>query len=116
MIVVSIIFLLAAIAVPNFMRARKRAQATRILADLRVLDNAVDFYAIENNKSTGFNPTFADLTKYVKTGSPLATSGGKDLLGNSFGTFTVDIAPKVPANTFKSLSDVAPTDFWSPYK
>ena len=52
MIVVAIIALLASIAVPNFLRARKRSQATRILEDLRVLDNATDQYAIENNKST----------------------------------------------------------------
>ena len=48
MIVVAIIALLAAIAVPNFLRARKRSQATRILEDLRMIDSAVDQYAIEN--------------------------------------------------------------------
>ena len=40
MIVVAIIALLAAIAVPNFLRARKRSQATRILEDLRIIDSA----------------------------------------------------------------------------
>ena len=53
MIVVAIIALLAAIAVPNFLRARKRSQATRILEDLRIIDSAIDQYAIENNKSGG---------------------------------------------------------------
>ena len=48
MIVVAIIALLAAIAVPNFLRARKRSQATRILEDLRDLDHALDQYAIDN--------------------------------------------------------------------
>ncbi len=38
MIVVAIIALLAAIAVPNFLRARKRSQATRVLEDLRMVD------------------------------------------------------------------------------
>jgi len=42
MIVVAIIALLAAIAVPGFLRARKRSQATRILNDLRMIDSAVD--------------------------------------------------------------------------
>ena len=42
MIVVAIIALLAAIAVPNFLRARKRSQATRILEDLRVIDSATE--------------------------------------------------------------------------
>ena len=53
MIVVAIIALLAAIAVPNFLRARKRSQATRILEDLRMIDSAIDQYAIETNKTSG---------------------------------------------------------------
>ena len=53
MIVVAIIALLAAIAVPGFLRARKRSQATRILNDLRMIDAAVDQYAIETNRATG---------------------------------------------------------------
>src|SRR6201993_4074531 len=51
-IVVAIIALLAAIAVPGFLRARKRSQASRILNDLRLIDSAVDQYAIEKNKKT----------------------------------------------------------------
>ena len=116
MIVVAIIALLAAIAVPNFLRSRKRSQATQVLEDLRILDAAVDQYAIEAAKTTGFNPGFADLQNYIKTGSRLYQSGNTDMLGASFGTFTVDTCPKVPATTFTALSDVAPNTFWSPYK
>ena len=54
MIVVAIIALLAAIAVPGFLRARKRSQASKILNDLRMIDAAVDQYAIETNRTTGF--------------------------------------------------------------
>ena len=43
MIVVAIIALLAAIAVPGFLRARKRSQASRIINDLRLIDSAVPF-------------------------------------------------------------------------
>src|ERR1035437_9617998 len=53
MIVVAIIALLAAIAVPGFLRARKRSQASKVLNDLRLIDSAVDQYAIETNKKTG---------------------------------------------------------------
>ncbi len=114
MIVVAIIALLASIAVPNFLRARKRSQATRILEDLRMLDSASDQYAIENNKTSGMNPTFTDLKAYLKTGSVLYSSGA-DLFGDTYGPFTVDTIPKVPANAFETLSDVAPASFWSPY-
>ncbi|MEA3210538.1 MAG: type pilus assembly protein PilA [Chthoniobacter sp.] len=115
MIVVGIIALLAAIAVPNFLRSRKRTQATRVLEDLRVIDGAVDLYAIENNKAGGAAVTWAQVKAYLKTGSILYNSGGLDLMGSSFGAFTVDAVPKLHATTFGKLSDVAPTDFWSPF-
>ena len=116
MIVVAIIALLAAIAVPNFLRSRKRSQATQVLEDLRILDSAVDQYAIETNKNTGMNPGFADLQNYIKTGTRLYASANTDILGASFGSFTVDTPPKVPAATYTALSDVAPAAFWSPYR
>jgi prepilin-type N-terminal cleavage/methylation domain-containing protein len=114
MIVVAIIALLASIAVPNFMRARKRAQATRILEDLRVIDSATDEYAIENNKTSGMNPIWGDLKNYLKTGSVLYSTG-QDLFGDSYGPFTVDTIPKVPTSAYNNLSDVAPASFWSPF-
>jgi len=116
MIVVAIIALLAAIAVPNFLRARKRSQATRVLEDLRMIDSAIDQYAIETNKTTGAGVNWTDIKAYLKTGSALYNSGGADLFGNSFGTFTVDTLPGVPPTTKTSLSDVAPAEFWSPFQ
>ena len=119
MIVVAIIALLAAIAIPNFLRARKRSEATRVLEDLRMLDSATDQYAIENNKTTGANPTFTDLKNYIKTGTVLYSTGS-DIFGDSYGgggtgVFTVDTLPTIPANAWTTLSDVAPYTFWSPY-
>ena len=114
MIVVGIIAMLSAIAVPNWLRARKRTQATRILDDLRILDHAIDQYAIDNSKSGGFNPSFTDLRAYVKQGTVLYTTG-QDLFGDNYGPFTVDNSPQVPAIAYATLSDVAPSVFWSPY-
>lgn len=116
MIVVAIIALLAAIAIPNFLRARKRSQATRVLEDLRMIDAAIDQYAIETVKTTGATVSWTDVKAYLKTGTTLYNSNGTDIFGNSFGTLTVDTIPKVPNATFTALSDVAPADFWSPYK
>jgi prepilin-type N-terminal cleavage/methylation domain-containing protein len=116
MIVVAIIALLAAIAVPNFLRARKRSQATRILEDLRIIDSAIDQYAIESNKGGGDPVTWTQIQDYLKKGSVLYNSGGKDMLGNTYGTaFSVDGIPKVSATTYGKLSDVAPESFWSPF-
>ena len=114
MIVVAIIALLAAIAVPGFLRARKRSQASRILNDLRMIDAAVDQYAIETNRSTGNTVAVTDWTNYLKKGSSLYNSGNS-LLGSAYGPQTVDTIPRVPTNDYNVLSDVATTGFWSPY-
>jgi prepilin-type N-terminal cleavage/methylation domain-containing protein len=114
MIVVAIIALLAAIAVPGFLRARKRSQATRILNDLRMIDSAVDQYAIETNRKTADVVGTADWTSYLKSGTILYNTG-KDLLGDAYGNQTVDTLPSVPHSSFLALSDVAPVSFWSPY-
>jgi prepilin-type N-terminal cleavage/methylation domain-containing protein len=116
MIVVAIIALLAAIAVPNVLRARKRSQATAVLEDLRLLDGAQDQYAIEFNKLGNANVTFTDLKPYLKDGSKLYMSGGKDMFGKTYSITSVDTVPKVHIDTFNNLSDVAPAEFWSPYK
>jgi len=115
MIVVAIIALLASIAVPGFLRARKRAQASRVINDLRHLDGAIDQYALETNKPGDFVATFTDLRVYLKPGGTLYNTG-HDIFGNQYGpSFTVDFPPRIPPNTFIALSDVAGTDFWSPY-
>jgi len=114
MIVVAIIALLAAIAVPGFLRARKRSQASRVINDLRLIDSAVDQYAIENNKASGFTVTPADWTKYLKVGTNLSLTG-KDILGSTYGSVNVDSLPRVPTSTFNALSDVTDNTFWSPY-
>jgi prepilin-type N-terminal cleavage/methylation domain-containing protein len=114
MIVVAIIALLAAIAVPGFLRARKRSQATRIINDLRMIDSAVDQYAIETAKSSGSAVGVADWTNYVKKDTLLFATG-QNLFGEDYGAQTVDQLPKVPANSWNTLSDVADTSFFSPY-
>ena len=114
MIVVAIIALLAAIAVPGFLRARKRSQASRILNDLRMIDAACDQYAIETNRSTGNVVNTADWTNYLKKGTSLYNTG-TSLLGSAYGAQTVDTIPRVPTTDYNVLSDVAGTGFWSPY-
>jgi len=114
MIVVAIIALLAAIAVPGFLRARKRSQASRILNDLRMIDSALDQYAIENNKKSNVPVGTADWTSYIKKGSPLYNTGSS-IFGTAYGPQTVDQIPQVHSSDYDVLSDVAGTGFWSPY-
>jgi prepilin-type N-terminal cleavage/methylation domain-containing protein len=114
MIVVAIIAVLAALAVPSFLRARKRSQASRVLNDLRLIDNACDMYAIETNKKTNDPINVADWTAYIKKGTNLYVIG-KDIFGNTYGPQTVDHIPSVPNATKTALSDVTDVAFWSPY-
>jgi prepilin-type N-terminal cleavage/methylation domain-containing protein len=113
MIVVAIIALLASIAVPNFMRARLRSQAGLVKDDLRVLDSAMDQWAIERNKKTDDAVTFADIKGYIKEGSPLYT--GKDILGGSYVISKVGTLPAMAAATATSLSSVTDAEYWSPF-
>jgi prepilin-type N-terminal cleavage/methylation domain-containing protein len=114
MIVVAIIALLAAIAVPGFLRARKRSQASKILNDLRMISGAVDQYAIENSKKSDDRVEVVDWTKYIKKDTPLYLTG-QDLFGNDYDFQIVDSLPKVPLSSYNALSDVADSTFWSPY-
>ena len=114
MIVVAIIALLAAIAVPGFLRARKRSQASRIINYLRLIDSAVDQYAIETNKKSGDAVGTQDWTNYLKKGTNLYMTG-KDILGTPYGPQAVDSLPAVPSASKTALSDVTDSTFWSPY-
>jgi prepilin-type N-terminal cleavage/methylation domain-containing protein len=114
MIVVAIIALLAAIAVPGFLRARKKSQASRIKNDLRLIDNAVDLYAIENNKASAAAVAVTDWTKYIKGGTALYTTGN-DILGHPYGSQAVDQLPSVPTLSWNALSDVTDAAFWLPF-
>ncbi|MEY2576382.1 MAG: type pilus assembly protein PilA [Verrucomicrobiota bacterium] len=114
MIVVAIIALLAAIAVPGFLRARKRSQASKIINDLRLIDSAVDQYAIETAKKTGDPVAVSDWTNYLKKDTVLYASG-QDLFKDDYGPQTVDTHVSVPAVAKSNLSDVTDDTFWSPF-
>ena len=113
MIVVAIIGLLAAIAVPSFIRARRRSQGTTVLNECRQVDGAIDQWALENNKTSGDTVTWTDITPYLKAGTRLANSGGTDLLGNSFTINVVSSGVKLAANTITAFSGVGIS--WGPY-
>ena len=72
MIVVAIIGLLAAIAIPNFVKARATSQANACINNLRQIDAAANQFALEQHQVTGATINFPnDLTPYIK----LTTAG-----------------------------------------
>src|SRR6266404_9796577 len=68
MIVVAIIGILAAIAIPNFVKARETSQVNACLNNLRQIDGAKQQWALEKGKSTVDTPANADLQPYLGRG------------------------------------------------
>ena len=66
MIVVAIIGLLAAIAIPNFVKARTTAQMNACINNLRQIDAAKQQWALENKKSDTDTPGTSDVAPYIK--------------------------------------------------
>jgi prepilin-type N-terminal cleavage/methylation domain-containing protein len=69
MIVVAIIGLLATIAIPNFVRARLKAQQTTCIANLRELDGAKQVWATENRAAVTAVPQASNIQPYMGHGS-----------------------------------------------
>jgi prepilin-type N-terminal cleavage/methylation domain-containing protein len=77
MIVVAIIGLLAAIAIPNFVKARSKAQQNACIANLKQIDGAVQQWALENKKTSTDTYLLASITDYLKGSAiPNCPAGG----------------------------------------
>jgi len=66
MIVVAIIGLLAAIAIPNFVKARKRAQTNACINNLRQIDGAKEQWALEKKLAEGAASVDTEVDTYIK--------------------------------------------------
>jgi type II secretory pathway pseudopilin PulG len=84
MIVVAIIGLLAALAIPSFVKARKQSQGRRILNDVRQMDAAIDQWAMEKTKLDGDAIDTTAAQSYLKF--PWSTT---DLFGNPYNVTVV---------------------------
>ena len=92
MIVVAIIGLLAAIAIPNFVKARATAQANACINNLRQIDAAANQFALEQRKTTGAAITFpGDLTPYIKLNAASSIPGCP--AGGTYADATVGATP-----------------------
>jgi len=75
MIVVAIIGLLAAIAIPNFIKARTTAQMNACINNLRQIDGAIQQWALEKKQGETATVAFTDISPYLKN-AVVCPSGG----------------------------------------
>jgi type IV pilus assembly protein PilA len=109
MIVVAIIGLLAALAIPGFVKARKQSQGRRIINDARQMDAAIDQWALENGKKDGDAVNTTGAATYLKT-----AWSTNDLLGNAYGVGNVGAGQvTISASTKSALAGVGID--WGPY-
>ena len=105
MIVVAIIGLLAAIAIPNFVRARAKSQATACINNMHQIDGAVTEWALEQGKKTGDSaPSLtSDLTPYLRL-----NAGGAIPQCPAGGSYTMNFVGFIPQVTCSLANSVDP--------
>ncbi len=84
MIVVAIIGLLAAIAIPNFVKARTASQKSACVANIKQIEGAKATWALENKKVGTDSATDGDLfgsTLYIRV-KPACPAAGTYTIGN----------------------------------
>ena len=86
--------MLAAIAIPNFVKARETAQKMSCINNLREIDSAKTSWATENRKGQGAVPTASDLAPYLKDGVLPKCLAGGDYTINAAGEKATCSIPK----------------------
>jgi prepilin-type N-terminal cleavage/methylation domain-containing protein len=95
MIVVAIIGLLAAIAIPNFVRARTTSQKNACINNLRQIDGAKQQWALENQQQSTATPANTDIQPYLKNSQwPSEPAGG---------TYTINDCGTLPTCSLSGL-------------
>jgi prepilin-type N-terminal cleavage/methylation domain-containing protein len=103
MIVVAIIGLLAAIAIPNFIRARATSQCNACINNLRQIDAGINEWALENGQSNGATVTSPQtVSGYIKLNSASSVPGCP--AGGTYTTSTIGATPQISC----SLSTLTP--------
>jgi type II secretory pathway pseudopilin PulG len=100
MIVVAIIGLLAAIAIPNFIKARTTAQKSACINNLQQIDSAIQQWALEKKKGPTDDVVYDDISVYMKR--QVVCPAGGATFADSYTITKVNTAPlcqKVPSGT-----------------
>jgi prepilin-type N-terminal cleavage/methylation domain len=106
MIVVAIIGLLAAIAIPNFVRARTTSQTNACINNLRQIDGAIQQWALENNQSGSAGVSTGALAPYLGRGSGATIN--TDIKCPAGGTYSVSSVNEKPTCSESAKGHVLP--------
>ena len=93
MIVVAVIGLLAAIAVPSYVRARTQSQVNVCINNLRQIDDASQEWALDHQKAPDANVLFADIQPYLKNTVACPSAGTSATFADSYTLTTVSNKP-----------------------
>ena len=115
LIVVAIIAILAAIAVPNFLEAQVRSKVSRVKSDMRSLATGLESYYIDNNQYPAMSLTVNESTdaQFFVTSPPAAGTFARTFrirVGNSLGTLTTPVA-YLTSNFPDAFADTKGTGF-----
>jgi prepilin-type N-terminal cleavage/methylation domain-containing protein len=108
MIVVAIIGLLAAIAIPNFVRARTTSQMNACINNLRQIDGAKQQWALETKQATSATPGYSDISVYLKNAVSCPSAGANTTFSYSYGTGIGNVSVS-PACSVLPATHVLPT-------
>jgi prepilin-type N-terminal cleavage/methylation domain-containing protein len=101
MIVIAIIGVLMAVAVPNYVKARTNSQKTACIKNLQMIDGAKDVWALETHRTSRDTVVTAEVDGYIKGGTPLCPAQGRyeynDLSTPPTCTITGHVLPTDPA-------------------
>ena len=106
MIVVAIIGLLAAIAIPNFVKARATAQKNGCINNLRQIDAAKQQYCLENNVGAAVAVTEAQIAKYMGRDVTAVTLAGAKVVCPAVGTYTINDSSTAPVCSKAAAPDL----------
>jgi prepilin-type N-terminal cleavage/methylation domain-containing protein len=108
MIVVAIIGLLAAIAIPNFVKARTTSQANACINNLRQIDGAVQQWALETKASPSASVSYGQISVYLK--NQVACPAGGTNFGASYALNGVTNKPTCKIGSGFTIPHVLPAD------
>jgi len=109
MIVVAIIGLLAAIAIPNFIKARTTSQQNACINNLKQIDGAEQQWALETRQAAAAVPTYPDISGYMRNAVVCPAGGAAGTFALSYTLVAVG-GPAKPACLIIPGTHVLPPD------